>query len=89
MNLRSEYSTQLLKDSEIILAVFFKQVPVVEKLRVLAVVPRDKYSTLPLAHLIHAIIRYVGISAYVIEVFLGIEIVRVPRFGDRQTVGFG
>jgi len=61
--------------------------PVVERLlRFSAVlVPREKLPPLLLTHLIHSVIRDVGDGTSVVNIFLSIEIVRVPRFGGRQT----
>ena len=55
----------------------------------MALVPREELIPLLLAHLIHPIIRDFVDRAYVIEVFLSIIVVRVPRFGGCRTVGLG
>jgi len=49
---------------------------------------RGTFSSPP-RHLIHTIIRDIGGGTYVVRVFLGMEIVRVQRFGGRQTERLG
>ena len=62
---------------------------VVEKRLFLGLVQCEKLPPLLLAHLIHASIRNVGDRAYVVYVFLSIEIMRVPRLACRQPERLG
>ena len=62
----SKDSARPLQDREVILIIFFKRAPVVEKLRFLALVPREKLAPLLLAHLIHTVVRDVRDRAYVV-----------------------
>ena len=67
LKLAPKDSTRLSQDCDVILTVSFQHAPVVENmLRFLALVPREKFSPLLLAHLIRTVIRNVGDGTYVV-----------------------
>ena len=57
--------------------------------RLLLLVPLEKLTPLPFTHFTHPVLRDVWKGSYVIKVFLGVKVVRLPRFGDRQTERLG
>ena len=62
---------------------------IVEWYRLVSLVPCEELLPLPTTHLVHTIIRFFGHWAYIIEVFVGIKDVGLPRFAGLQTESLG